>query len=95
MCYNTLSALWKEGEMAQDKIIVRGAREHNLKNITVEIPRDKMVSSSPGSRVRASPALPLIPSLPKVSADTSNRCQPMRANSSARCKNPTWIRSKD
>ena len=29
--------------MAQDKIIVRGAREHNLKNITIEIPRDQMV----------------------------------------------------
>ena len=29
--------------MSQDKIIVRGAREHNLKNITVEIPRDQMV----------------------------------------------------
>ena len=29
--------------MTQDKIIVRGAREHNLKNITVEIPRNKMV----------------------------------------------------
>jgi excinuclease ABC subunit A len=29
--------------MAQDKIIVRGAREHNLKNISVEIPRDKFV----------------------------------------------------
>jgi excinuclease ABC subunit A len=29
--------------LAQDKLIVRGAREHNLKNITVEIPRDQMV----------------------------------------------------
>jgi len=31
------------GTLAQDKIIVRGAREHNLKNITVEIPRNRMV----------------------------------------------------
>jgi excinuclease ABC subunit A len=29
--------------MAQENIVVRGARVHNLKNITVEIPRDKMV----------------------------------------------------
>jgi excinuclease ABC subunit A len=29
--------------MTQEKIIVVGAREHNLKNITVEIPRDKLV----------------------------------------------------
>lgn len=27
----------------QDRLIVRGAREHNLKNITVEIPRDKLI----------------------------------------------------
>lgn len=29
--------------MRPDKIIIRGAREHNLKNITVEIPRDQLV----------------------------------------------------
>jgi excinuclease ABC subunit A len=29
--------------MPQDKIVIHGAREHNLKNIDVEIPRDKFV----------------------------------------------------
>ena len=29
--------------MASDRIVVRGAREHNLKNVTVEIPRDRLV----------------------------------------------------
>ena len=29
--------------MALDKLVVRGAREHNLKNVDLEIPRDKMV----------------------------------------------------
>ena len=29
--------------MAQEKIIIKGAKEHNLKNIDIEIPRDKLV----------------------------------------------------
>jgi excinuclease UvrABC ATPase subunit len=27
----------------QNKIIIKGAKEHNLKNISLEIPRNKMV----------------------------------------------------
>ncbi len=29
--------------MPQDRIVIRGARQHNLKNINLEIPRDKLV----------------------------------------------------
>ena len=29
--------------MAEDKIIVKGARTHNLKNVSVEVPRNKMI----------------------------------------------------
>jgi excinuclease ABC subunit A len=29
--------------MASDRIVIRGAREHNLKNVDVEIPRDQLV----------------------------------------------------
>ncbi len=29
--------------MASDKIIIKGAREHNLKNVDIEIPRDKLI----------------------------------------------------
>jgi excinuclease ABC subunit A len=29
--------------LSKDRIIIRGAREHNLKNVDVEIPRDKLV----------------------------------------------------
>ena len=29
--------------MSKDKIIIKGAREHNLKNIDLELPRDKLI----------------------------------------------------
>ena len=29
--------------MATDKIIIKGAREHNLKNVDLEIPKNKLV----------------------------------------------------
>ena len=29
--------------MSVDKIIIKGASEHNLKNVALEIPRDKRV----------------------------------------------------
>ncbi|MEG1448886.1 MAG: excinuclease ABC subunit UvrA, partial [Oscillospiraceae bacterium] len=29
--------------MAIDKIVIKGAREHNLKNVSLEIPRDKLI----------------------------------------------------
>ena len=29
--------------MNQNSIVIKGAREHNLKNIDLEIPRDKLV----------------------------------------------------
>ena len=31
------------GRIMNDKIIIKGAKEHNLKNINIEIPRDKLV----------------------------------------------------
>ena len=29
--------------MSQDKILIKGAREHNLKNVNLELPRDKLI----------------------------------------------------
>ena len=31
------------GGKMNDKIVIKGAKEHNLKNINIEIPRDKLV----------------------------------------------------
>lgn len=42
MSINVNKAL-NQGANMQDSIIIKGAKEHNLKNINLEIPRDKLV----------------------------------------------------
>ena len=37
------STIFLKGENMNDNIIVKGAKEHNLKNINLKIPRDKLV----------------------------------------------------
>lgn len=54
--------------MASDKIVIKGARAHNLKNIDVTIPRDKFVVLT-GLSGSGNPLLHSIPSMRKVSAD--------------------------
>ena len=62
--------------MASNKIIIKGAKEHNLKNIDLEIPRDKLVVFT--GRVPESPRLRLTQFMPRVSADTLNHFLHMR-----------------
>ncbi len=35
--------LWPYGSLAVDKIVIRGAREHNLKGVNLEIPRNRFI----------------------------------------------------
>ncbi len=69
--------------MSPNVIRVVGARVHNLKNITVEIPRDKLVIIT-GLSGSGNPRWHSTPSLPKVSGDMLNCFQRMRVNSSGR-----------
>ena len=36
----------------KDKIIIKGAKENNLKNIDIELPRDKMIVMTGCIRIR-------------------------------------------
>ncbi len=38
------AAGWITKPLSEDKLIVKGARTHNLKNVTVEMPRNKMIA---------------------------------------------------
>ena len=68
--------------MRPDKIVIRGAREHNLKNVTVEIPRDQLVVLT-GVSGRVSRHLPLTRYMRRGNGATSSRSRPTRVSSSA------------
>ena len=53
--------------MDKDFILIRGARQHNLKNLTLKIPRNQLVVITGLSGSGKSP-WPSIPSMPKASA---------------------------
>ena len=43
MAPRTPSTTKRSAQNDQPQIVVRGAREHNLKNVNVELPRDKLI----------------------------------------------------
>ena len=58
--------------MSIDKLIVRGAREHNLKDVSIELPREALIENH---------RLPLTRYLLRANADMLNHFQLMHANS--------------
>ena len=61
--------------MGQSSIVIKGAREHNLKNVDVEIPRDKLVFP-----VLVKAPWPSTPFMQKVSVAMWRVFPAMRAN---------------
>ena len=43
LCYTVKKTFWKLEQIMNDTIIIKGARENNLKNVDLSIPRDKLV----------------------------------------------------
>ena len=69
----------KGSSVSDSSIVIRGAREHNLRDIDVTIPRDKLVVIT-ASQARASRASRSIRSTPRASAATSRASRATRAS---------------
>jgi excinuclease UvrABC ATPase subunit len=63
-----------------DKILIRGARTHNLKNIDLTLPRDKLIVIT-GLSGSGKSSLAFDTCTPKASAAMSNRCRPTPGSS--------------
>ena len=77
-----------------DRLVVRGAREHNLKDVSLDLPARRADRLHRAVRARASPASPSTRSSPRASAATSRACRPTPGSSSARWTSPTSTSSR-
>ena len=66
-----------------DKLIIQGAREHNLKDVNLELPRDSMIVFT-GLSGSGKSSLAFDTIFAEASAATSSPCPPTRVSSSAR-----------
>ena len=75
-----------------DFIVVEGAREHNLKSVTLEIPKKKLVVFTGRLGLGQVARSPSTRSTPRASAATSSRSRPTRGSSSARWRSRSTTR---
>ena len=68
------------------KIVIKGAKEHNLKNISLEIPKDKFIVIT-GLSGSGKSSLPLIQCMPKDKEDMLKVCPLTQDN--------FWIKMKN
>ena len=76
----------------KDKITVKGARTHNLKNITVEMPRNKMIVFT-GLSGSGNHHWRLILFLLKASGGMLNLFRHMQGNFCDKCRSLMWMKS--
>ena len=77
-----------------DQLIIRGAREHNLKDVSLDLPARLAHRLHRAVRVGQVVAWRSTRSSPRASAATSSRCRRTPASSSARWTSPTSTSSR-